>query len=492
MLLSSIGDDALRVFNTFKLSDAERKNLSVVRTSFEQYCSSKTNVVLERFNFWQVAQKADERIDDFLITLRIKAKTCDYGEMEEQMIRDRLVIGCHDRRVQERLLREPNLDLNKALAICKAAESTREQLNTLHGESESAIQAIHREKLNNSNSAQSPHTNFQPLGYSRNCGNCGTNHPPKQCPAYGKQCHTCSNWGHFSSYCRSKQKSHTPRHRPKSDNFPSRHRYSSRSADVVSVAASDDLAFQPSNCQLGTITLDSVNKEDSVWWCSLRINNSPIQVKLDTGAQVNVMSWKLFNSLVNQPNIRVSNATLLAYGNSIVPQKGIAELTVVHRSNSYQLQFHIVVPDATPILGLPACQQLNLVRRVDEISTLDPMSEYPDVFQGLGRIPGEYHIELDPTITPVIHPTRRIPLSLQPKLKAQLKAMEEAGIICKRDEPTDWVSSILVVEKKDGSLRVCLDPRDLNRAIKREHFMIPTANDVISQLMASRCSRLLI
>ena len=50
------------------------------------------------------------------------------------------------------------------------------------------------------------------------------------------------------------------------------------------------------------------------------------------------------------------------------------------------------------------------------------------------------------------------------------------------DEPTDWVSSLVTVEKKNGSLRVCLNPRDLNLVIKREHFMIPTAQDVISQL----------
>jgi len=52
----------------------------------------------------------------------------------------------------------------------------------------------------------------------------------------------------------------------------------------------------------------------------------------------------------------------------------------------------------------------------------------------------------------------------------------------KRDDPIEWVSSLLCVEKKDGSLRVCLDPKDLNRAIQREHYAIPTFEDVSAKL----------
>ena len=48
--------------------------------------------------------------------------------------------------------------------------------------------------------------------------------------------------------------------------------------------------------------------------------------------------------------------------------------------------------------------------------------------------------------------------------------MEQLGAIEKVDQPTEWVNSIVIVEKEDGSLRICLDPKDLNRAVKREHF----------------------
>ena len=89
--------------------------------------------------------------------------------------------------------------------------------------------------------------------------------------------------------------------------------------------------------------------------------------------------------------------------------------------------------------------------------------EFGDVFDGLGCYPGEHCIVVDPSVPPVIHAPRRVPLSLQPKLKHKLDSMVAAGVLVKQNDPTDWVNRLLTVEKKDGSLRLCLDPKDLNK-----------------------------
>ena len=75
---------------------------------------------------------------------------------------------------------------------------------------------------------------------------------------------------------------------------------------------------------------------------------------------------------------------------------------------------------------------------------------------------------------PVIQPPRRVPHGLQDRLKEKLDQMEHNRIIAKTDEPTIWVNSLVIVERKDGSLRLRLDPKDLNSVIRREHFQIPT------------------
>ena len=63
--------------------------------------------------------------------------------------------------------------------------------------------------------------------------------------------------------------------------------------------------------------------------------------------------------------------------------------------------------------------------------------------------------------------------------------MVKQGIIVPVDEPTDWVNSLVVREKPNGSLRICLDPKDLNKAIKREHYPVPTVDMVTNRLQGA-------
>lgn len=90
-------------------------------------------------------------------------------------------------------------------------------------------------------------------------------------------------------------------------------------------------------------------------------------------------------------------------------------------------------------------------------------------------------IKIDKQITPVIHPCRKVPFALQDKLKEELDRMESLEVVKKIDEPTEWVNSLVIVEKKNGKLRICLDPRNLNKAIKREHFKLPTREEIMAQ-----------
>jgi hypothetical protein len=104
---------------------------------------------------------------------------------------------------------------------------------------------------------------------------------------------------------------------------------------------------------------------------------------------------------------------------------------------------------------------------------------YDELFTGLGCLPGEHTIEIDRSYTPVVHPPRRVPLALKEQIKEELQRMEDAGVIVKQTEPTDWVNSMVTVIKPE-KIRVCIDPRDLNRAIKREHYPMKTIEEVVA------------
>lgn len=78
------------------------------------------------------------------------------------------------------------------------------------------------------------------------------------------------------------------------------------------------------------------------------------------------------------------------------------------------------------------------------------------MFVGLCRFDC-YHI----TIDDVIHAPSRVPHALPNCLKEELFEMEQDGIMAKVDKPADWVNNLVIVEKKDGSLCLCLNPEDL-------------------------------
>ncbi|XP_052756325.1 uncharacterized protein K02A2.6-like [Galleria mellonella] len=104
----------------------------------------------------------------------------------------------------------------------------------------------------------------------------------------------------------------------------------------------------------------------------------------------------------------------------------------------------------------------------------------------LGKLPGKYSIIVDKTIQPVVCPTRKIPLGLKDKLRQELHRMEGLGVIRKVTYPTEWVNAIVPVAKKDGSIRVCLDPRPLNRAVRRAHYTLPTVPELAARLRGAQ------
>ena len=67
----------------------------------------------------------------------------------------------------------------------------------------------------------------------------------------------------------------------------------------------------------------------------------------------------------------------------------------------------------------------------------------------------KYHIELDSKVKAVVHPPRKLALSLEPKFETELDEMVKQGIIVPVDEPTDWVNSFVVREKPNGNMKIC-------------------------------------
>ena len=99
------------------------------------------------------------------------------------------------------------------------------------------------------------------------------------------------------------------------------------------------------------------------------------------------------------------------------------------------------------------------------------LKEFSDVFKGVGTLPGgPYHIRLKDDYKSVQHLLRSVPIAMQPGHKAELERLTKEGIITEVHKNTEWINSIVPVMKPDGSLRLCLDLKDLNKAIGRDQW----------------------
>ena len=114
------------------------------------------------------------------------------------------------------------------------------------------------------------------------------------------------------------------------------------------------------------------------------------------------------------------------------------------------------------------------------LSREDLLSKYHEVFSGLGHII-DAKIVVDKTVTPVQHSPKCVPLASQKDVKKKILELEEKGIIKKAVEPSKWISSMVIVAKPQ-KIQICLDPKDLNRAVQGPKFQMPTLEELLPEL----------
>ncbi|XP_012563590.1 uncharacterized protein LOC105848150 [Hydra vulgaris] len=266
-----IGESALKVYDTFVFRIEENDKLTPLFQKFECYFSPKKNITYERYLFNTCMQ--DSRIfTDFLIDLRNKAKNFKFGTLEESLIRNRVACGINSKASREQLLRDTELTLEKTMNFMRAYETSKTQLKGL----KNTIQADSINKHGN-------RANFNSLKIDRpskkSCYYCGSQHTTSFCPVYGLKCTACGKLNHFAKVCRSKTNRFNTNRVEQVDqkkvNLNVAELYIQHFA--ASMECTDDLTT------------------------SITVNNKNITFKLDTGAQSNVISYNVYNSIPGRP-----------------------------------------------------------------------------------------------------------------------------------------------------------------------------------------------
>ena len=137
-----------------------------------------------------------------------------------------------------------------------------------------------------------------------------------------------------------------------------------------------------------------------------------------------------------------------------------------------------------------ACEKLGLLARVNAVSTehryAKLLEQHANIFSVLGKAKTVYSARLKLNVTPVIKPSRRVPHAFMEPLKKELNSMVNMGVIEPVTEPTEWANPLVVAFKKNGKLRVCLDHKDLNEVLCREHYPLTVFEDFTHDLHGAR------
>ena len=482
LFLYLIGSRGREMYETLSFThEPDDRNLSHFLEGFEAHCNPKQNETMERYKLFQCFQEPGESFERFVTDLKVVASTCNFGTLKDSLVCDRIICGIQDKQLREDLLKESDLNLETCLRTCCAAALSKDQSKTFEPDQGEVHlvkdnqkrhpkrppeQSFKDDKDHVPAADRVPDANHRKKTKSKEfvtCKFCGNKHEKRldKCPAFGKRCLSCKKMNHFTAQCRLDTK-----------------------VNVVDTDEDEDHEY--------CLTLESGNwKHAEKIFAMLNVDKSAIKFQLDSGVTWNLLPVDL---LLDRSKLKGTRKVLTMYNTTTVTP--LEECTVqlynpkAHRM--YQVDFVIVDGDrCMPILGSPTIQEMDLIKvQQHNILSVDAnpvtqevlLKDYPDVFQGTGKLEGQYNLEVREDVQPVIHPPRRVPVALKEKLKQELEKLQHLGIIEKVTEPTPWVSSLVTVRKPNGQLRVCLDPKDLNEALKRSYYSTPTIDEILPEL----------
>ena len=136
-LVYTMGVEAEDILTSFKLPAKDGSTYNVVKDRFERHFVHRRNPIYERVCFNSRMQQPVESVDSSVTSLYNLVEHCEYGNLREQMIRDRLVVSLQDANLAKKLQLEPDLTLASAVTRARNSEAVKGQQATVRGSSSS-------------------------------------------------------------------------------------------------------------------------------------------------------------------------------------------------------------------------------------------------------------------------------------------------------------------------------------------------------------------
>ncbi|UYV66880.1 hypothetical protein LAZ67_4003210 [Cordylochernes scorpioides] len=418
IFLNSVGAEAQRQYYTLPKASTVTSLSEAIDLLRQRYVvKSRPWVIRMKFN--DRRQLQGETITDYISALRALAKDCAYGSMEDELIRNRFIVGTKIKQLRDRLLMETtDLNLDQVVQLATQYEKAQED-NKMENDRRTEPNFRGRKKIL---------TNFK-------CLRCGGKHKATSpdCSAKDVKCHQCLKVGHFKRYCLYK--------------FLVKN---------ITMAQCNQPIHQPSKLEMDL----NVNGGTS---------NVFIKFLVDTGSSVSLILESLYTKYFEKFKLNPASVALKSYTQQAIDVLGDLPAKIKHGNTVVHTLLHVVRADS-PILGLELFNKLGLSIKDGKVKQITESSKILETLPFAKDI--EYKIFVDTSVPPVQQKLRRLPPALLDEVHKEIQRLVKMDI----NEPivtSKWISPIVVSKKKYGSIRLCVDLREPNKALILDAYPIP-------------------
>ncbi|XP_015280720.1 PREDICTED: uncharacterized protein K02A2.6-like [Gekko japonicus] len=478
-LLSSCGKDTFDIARSL-VAPTEVKTVSFadITKKLKAHFSPQPSEIACRHAFYKRNQAANETIADFVAALRKAARPCNVADVEIAL-RDRLVCGLRDERLQQRLFAKPTLTWAVAYEEAVAAEAADRSTKEVRQRQATTEQHVHSQcneeegvdALEDVNAVKGKRTQMK-TAPSKTCSGCGGKHQRDACWARDLECRACGRRGHIARVCRAAKKNPVskPSERRRS---PAREAYSQVTATRPSAPV-----VNRTSCP-GKIVI------------TVLLDGRPCSFEIDSGSSVTIVSAETWQKLFpDRSKRRLQHADMRVsdFQGRRIPLVGRDTVNVEYEGKCKKLSFLVTEGDWVNLLGLDWFSPLGIgiygVNKLSENKWSMLYERFPAVFgDGLGRYNGPpISFELDPNVAPIRLKYRKVPIPIRPRVEKELDKLIAQGVL----EPVPhsrWETPIVTPVKPDGSIRICADYKcTINKALQQHSYPVPVISHVLASL----------